>query len=149
MRDADVTRIKEIQTGIRAMLAERASLIQPTAERTNGASAQVIAPSSYWSDFCTQFEYMLELATREFARLRNHTYHLTSDNYQTYYFGNPVVFRRLSCYDAIIAGLPARKQAAFSLCKRSRASSGLPARKQAVFLLCRRSRADSGLPEQK
>jgi hypothetical protein len=108
MRDADVTKIKEIQAGIRAMLAERASLIQPTAERTNGNSAQVIAPSSYWSDFCAQFEYMLELAPREFAKLRNHTYHLTSDNYQTYYFGDPVMFRRLSCYDAVIAGLPPR-----------------------------------------
>jgi hypothetical protein len=108
MREPDVRRIKEIQAGIKGMLEERASLIRPAAAPTNGSSAAVIAPSSYWSDFCAQFEYMLDLPAAAFGKLRNHTYHLTSDNYQTYYFGDPAMFRRLSCYDAVIAGLPDR-----------------------------------------
>jgi hypothetical protein len=108
MHASDVTKIKEIQAGIKGMLEERASLIDGTTGRSNGASATVISPSSYWSDFCAQFEYMLDLPAPHFAKLRNHTYHLTSDVYLTYYFGAPAVFRRASCYDAIVAGLPDR-----------------------------------------
>ncbi len=107
MRESDVTRIKDIQDGVRGMLEERASLVGATEQKQNG-SAGVITPSKYWSDYCAQFEYMLDLSPRSFAKLRNHTYHLTSDNYQWYYNPDVVVFRRNSCYDAVIAGLPDR-----------------------------------------
>ncbi len=49
-------------------------------------------PSQYWSDFCSAFDYMLELPEESFAKLRLHADHLTGDNYQTYYFGDPEAF---------------------------------------------------------
>lgn len=79
--------IREIQSKIRAMLEERASL-----SATEGVDPA--RPSQYWSDFCSAFDYMLELPEESFAKLRLHTYHLTGDNYQTYYFGDPETFYR-------------------------------------------------------
>jgi hypothetical protein len=109
MLESNVTKIKEIKGAVQGMLVERAAMISPTGSaRTKGGNAEVISPSSYWSDFCKEFDYMLGLPEEAFAKLRNHTYHLTSDNYQTYYFGNPTVFRQISCYDPIIAGVPQR-----------------------------------------
>ena len=43
-------------------------------------------PSKYWSDFCSTFDYMLGLSEEYFSKLRLHTYHLTGDNYQKYFF---------------------------------------------------------------
>ena len=61
------------------MVAERESTTK--ADRTS-------KPSRYWEDFCGFFDYVIDLPPRAFAKLRLHTYHLTGDNYQTYYFGN-------------------------------------------------------------
>ena len=72
--------IREIQRRVRSMLDERQAL---------GSAAQ---PSQYWTDFCRFFDYMFDLAPPAFQNLRLHTYHLTGDNYQTYYFGKPGPF---------------------------------------------------------
>jgi putative sugar O-methyltransferase len=109
MLESNVTKIREIKARVRGMLEERAALVEHTPDaKASGAPAAVISPSSYWTDFCRQFEYMLGLPEEAFDKLRNHTYHLTSDNYQTYYFGDPIVFRRVTSYDAVTAGLPER-----------------------------------------
>lgn len=93
-------RIKEIKAKIIAMLEERYAL-----EHTGSNNA---SPSRYWSDFCSFFDYMLELPEEYFAKIRHHTYHLTSDNYQTYYFGNPDTFRRSLNLEAITRDLPSQ-----------------------------------------
>lgn len=72
--------VETIQGRVRSMLQERASL---------PAEAQ---PSRYWLDFCSYFDYLLDMAPPSFEKLRLHTYHLTGDNYQTYYFGNRETF---------------------------------------------------------
>jgi hypothetical protein len=45
-------------------------------------------PSIYWTDFAANFRYVYDLSPDELFRIRYHTYHLTSDSYQTYYFAN-------------------------------------------------------------
>jgi len=69
--------IREIQRKVRLMLEER------QATCPEGATSR---PSRYWTDFCSYFDYMIDLAPHSFEKLRLHTYHLTGDNYQTYYF---------------------------------------------------------------
>ncbi|MGO9471596.1 MAG: putative sugar O-methyltransferase [Isosphaeraceae bacterium] len=88
----------EIQRKVRAMLEEREALIQ------NGTFRP---PSRYWTEFTSFFDYMGDLSPRSLAKVRLHTYHLTGDNYQTYYFGNRKGF--LDFYGAWLAtdGLPA------------------------------------------
>lgn len=93
--------IREIQSRIRAMLEERASL-----SATGGADPA--QPSQYWSDFCSAFDYMLELPEESFAKLRLHTYHLTADNYQTYYFGDPEAFYRRMNLAGLTRDIPPR-----------------------------------------
>src|SRR4051794_22041800 len=73
MSGSDVVNITHIQDAVRAMLDERASLIGTTVQPAAAGAAAVIAPSSYWSDFCGQFEYMLDLPPKAFDKLRNHT----------------------------------------------------------------------------
>jgi hypothetical protein len=51
-------------------------------------------PSVYWSDFARNFQYVYDLSSKELLRIRFHTYHLTSDNYQTYYFADEA-YKRL------------------------------------------------------
>jgi SAM-dependent methyltransferase len=65
-----------------------------------------VAPSAFWSDFCSYFDYMLELPNESFSRLRLHTYHLTSDNYQTYYFEDPEDFARAKDLKSLTEGIP-------------------------------------------
>jgi len=88
----------EIQRKVRAMLGERQTSIQDGPFRR---------PSSYWTDFTAFFDYMSDLSPRSLAKVRLHTYHLTGDNYQTYYFGNRGGF--LDFYRPWLAtdGLPA------------------------------------------
>ncbi|MGQ0792553.1 MAG: putative sugar O-methyltransferase [Deltaproteobacteria bacterium] len=70
-------RISEIKSRVSSMLRERQSL------QGGGDTAN---PSKYWTDFCSFFDYMPSLSEESFEKLRLHTYHLTADNYQTYYF---------------------------------------------------------------
>ncbi len=88
----------EIQRKVRAMLEEREKLIRDGTFRP---------PSRYWTDFTSFFDYMGDLSPRSLAKVRLHTYHLTGDNYQTYYFGNRKGF--LDFYGPWLAtdGLPA------------------------------------------
>lgn len=81
--DAQAHALREITRKVRAMLDERAATVPP------GDPAR---PSRYWSDFCDAFRYMLDLSPESLAGLRTHTYHLTGDNYQTYYFGDRSAF---------------------------------------------------------
>jgi putative sugar O-methyltransferase len=71
---------------ITAMLDER---------KTENQSSS--SPSDYWLSFCSAFDYMLDLTPRSLAKIRLHTYHLTSDNYLTYFFEpttiDPIWFR--------------------------------------------------------
>ena len=87
-----------IQRKVLAMLAERQTSIHDGPFRR---------PSGYWTDFTSFFDFMMDLAPRSLAKLRIHTYHLTGDNYQTYYLGNRVGF--LDFYGPWLAtdGLPA------------------------------------------
>ena len=80
---AQLETLGQIPRKVRSMLAERQLLIQ------NGAFQ---GPSSYWTDFTSFFDYMDDLSPRSLAKVRLHTYHLTGDNYQTYYFGNRTGF---------------------------------------------------------
>jgi len=75
--------IRVAQRRVEAMVAER----RKVCSTRNAAN-----PSRYWVDFCSTFDYMQSLAPESFAKLRLHTYHLTGDNYQTYYFGNRSAF---------------------------------------------------------
>ncbi len=79
LTDGQCETIRSIQRKICAMLDERRSF------RTDAPNAR---PSRYWTDFCSFFDYMIDLPPQAFAKLRLHTYHLTGDNYQTYYFGH-------------------------------------------------------------
>jgi len=72
------SKIKEIKDHVRAMLEERHALTDLHS-----------TPSQYWADFCKYFDYMMILPDEAYDKLRVHTYHLTGDNYQTYYFGAP------------------------------------------------------------
>ncbi len=71
--------IRSIKSRIIAMLEER--------QRLENKEVSFASPSRYWSDFCSFFDYMLGLPEESFSKLRLHTYHLTTDNYQIYYFG--------------------------------------------------------------
>jgi len=90
--------LREIQRKVRAMLGEREKSIQDGPFRR---------PSRYWTDFTSFFDYMGDLSPPSLAKVRLHTYHLTGDNYQTYYFGNRRGF--LDFYGPWLAtdGLPA------------------------------------------
>jgi hypothetical protein len=81
MEEFNRAKIRNIKSKVIAMLEERRSL--------ESGETSVVLPSRYWSDFCSYFDYMLGLPEESFAKLRLHTYHLTGDNYQTYYFGDP------------------------------------------------------------
>ena len=70
--------IRTVKSRIIACLDER--------QRLGTKEAGVTSPSKYWSDFCSFFDYMLWIPEESFSKLRLHTYHLTGDNYQTYYF---------------------------------------------------------------
>ena len=82
-----------LKTGVAAMLQERARL-------PPGA-----APSSYWSETCSAFDYMLGLPNEAFGKLRVHTYHLTGDNYQYYVFHQGEI-RLWKTWQSLTAGLP-------------------------------------------
>ncbi len=90
--------LTNIQQKIRAMLAER---------QTSTHKDIFAQPSNYWTDFTSFFDYMLDLSPRSLANVRLHTYHLTGDNYQSYYLGNRRAF--LDFYGPWLAidGLPA------------------------------------------
>ncbi len=89
--------IREIKSRVTGMLEERQEL--------SGHSAAV-APSKFWSDICSFFDYVLWLPEHSFSRLRLHTYHLTGDNYQTYYFGKFNVDSFEALWKQSVAGIP-------------------------------------------
>ena len=98
MDEMERTKIKEIKRRVVAMLEERQPL--------ETASGLVESPSKYWSEFCSYFDYMLELPEEYFAKLRLHTYHLTGDNYQTYYFTEPGDSLEAWQWDMLTDGIP-------------------------------------------
>ena len=55
-----------------------------------------LKPSKYWLDFCKFSAYVRRLDNQELGHIRNHTWHLTGDSYQSYYFGSPVENRCLA-----------------------------------------------------
>jgi len=67
----------EIKRKVRAMVGAKQLSAQENSRQR---------PSHYWADFTSFFDYMGDLSPRSLAKLRLHTYHLTSDNYLTYYF---------------------------------------------------------------
>jgi hypothetical protein len=70
--------LNQARERVRSMLSERAQLKKH--DKT------LAMPSTYWSDFCSYFDYLLDLSPESLARIRLHTYHLTGDTYQTFYF---------------------------------------------------------------
>ncbi len=105
MRESELLKIRDIKLRVKAMLDERQSL----QSRDDG---EVVNPSAYWSDFCSYFDYMLGLEEQYYAKVRLHTYHLTTDNYQFYYFaetgvlGGSETFRRNIALEQLSEGLP-------------------------------------------
>lgn len=89
--------IRNIKSKVIAMLEERQRL---QAEEIDEAS-----PSEFWSNICSFFDYMLWLPEESFSKLRLHTYHLTGDNYQTYYFEKGVESFR-AAWEELIEGIP-------------------------------------------
>lgn len=98
MEEFDRAKIRIIKSKVMAMLEERQSL--------ENSRASTVLPSQYWSDFCSYFDYLLGLPEESFAKLRLHTYHLTGDNYQIYYFGDPEQFMAMSNLDALTKDIP-------------------------------------------
>ena len=80
MDERDRLKIREVKSAVIDMLEERKSL--------SGTCLSLFSPSKYWSDFCSFFDYMFTLPEECFGKLRLHTYHITGDNYQRYYFGD-------------------------------------------------------------
>lgn len=70
--------VRDIRSKILDMLEERNYL--------DKGIEVMAAPSKYWSDTCSFFDYLLYLPEEFFSKLRLHTYHITGDNYQTYHF---------------------------------------------------------------
>jgi len=109
VQEIERAKIREIKTKIAAMLEERHALENKSPEKTrNKKAASVAEPSQYWSDFCSFFDYMLGLSEDSYAKLRLHTYHLTGDNYQNYYYGDKEKFLATSNLKLLTEGLPAK-----------------------------------------
>lgn len=60
-----------------------------------------VKPSHYWQSFCDRIDYIRDLSDEHLLRIREHTYHLTGDNYQTYYFSDPHAFKEANKLDVI------------------------------------------------
>lgn len=56
------------------------------AARSRDGVPDYLKPSKYWLDFCKFSAYVRTLDDQELRRIRYHTWHLTADNYQVYYF---------------------------------------------------------------
>jgi len=54
--------------------------------RQHGELPDHLRPSAYWSDFCKYSQYVRKLPPEELRNIRYHSWHLTGENYQTYYF---------------------------------------------------------------
>jgi len=89
--------IRNIKSKVIAMLNER--------QRLQAEEIDVSSPSKYWADFCSFFDYMLWLPEESFSKLRLHTYHLTGDNYQIYYFAKGAESFR-AAWEELIEGIP-------------------------------------------
>lgn len=98
MNEYDRAKIKGIKTKVIAMLEERKLL--------SGNHIAVSSPSNLWADACSRFDYMLWLPEESYSKLRMHTYHFTSDNYQTYLSGDPQAFR--DAVDTLKKDIPPR-----------------------------------------
>ena len=99
LNEEECSKIRKIKSQVSAMISERAVL-----EAQKGK----LLPSPYWSDFCGFFRYMMGLSEEYYGDLRLHTYHLDSDNYQRFYFGDPAIFRKNTSYDKLISRVPAK-----------------------------------------
>lgn len=76
-------------------------------ERQEQGTNLPVAPSSYWADFAEHFEYIRDLSPDSLRSLRFHTYHLTGDNYQHYYFyEDPSDFFIHHAYEGLISAVP-------------------------------------------
>lgn len=98
MDELSRAKIRDVKSKVITMLDERYKL--------EGNDTSITSPSKYWSDFCLYFDYLLDLPEEHFAKLRLHTYHLTSDNYQTYYFDEPA--RIMAGWDGLTKDLPSQ-----------------------------------------
>jgi SAM-dependent methyltransferase len=103
MEDGEKLKLREIKAKVLAMLEERQALTsapQPT------GSSDFNKASKYWTHFCAKFDYVFGMDEESFAKLRLHTYHLTGDNYQLYYFGNPNAWIPIKDIEEVTRGLP-------------------------------------------
>jgi putative sugar O-methyltransferase len=88
-------RLRTARVRVTRMIAERDAHGDPSQK-----------PSRYWADFCSYFDYMFGLPDEAFERLRLHTYHLTGDSYQRYYFGDADAFWETERLDDLARSLP-------------------------------------------
>lgn len=98
MDEHDGFKIRNIKKEVLAMLEERQAF--------NCKWTSLFSPSKYWSDFCSYFDYILALPEEYFSKLRLHTYHITGDNYQRYYFGNSDEFMSAKDLFKLTKGIP-------------------------------------------
>ncbi|HSB02853.1 MAG TPA: putative sugar O-methyltransferase [Anaerolineales bacterium] len=98
MEELDRMKIRDIKSKVTAMLEERQAL--------ESKDESVVAPSTFWSSICSYFDYMLDLPEEYFAKLRLHTHHLTGDNYQFYFFGDPKRFLVVYNVDGLTKDIP-------------------------------------------
>jgi hypothetical protein len=98
MEESTRAQIRNIKSKVIAMLKER--------KYNETGEVSIASPSKYWSDFCSYFDYMLGLPEECFSKLRIHTYHLTADNYQIYYFGGQKQFMRASRLELLTENIP-------------------------------------------
>jgi hypothetical protein len=77
-------------------------------QRATGDVPDYLRPSEIWQYFSGRTRYVRTLLPQDLRDIRYHTWHLTSDNYQTYYFGSTSTKRcMVEEYEFIRSMLPA------------------------------------------
>jgi len=69
MNEEQIQTIRKIKILVKKMLVERNTLVSESR-----ADTHIDLPSSYWSEYCEHFKYILDLPEEYFTTLRNHTF---------------------------------------------------------------------------
>lgn len=90
-------RIRDIKARVSSMLEERGTVPE--------TDSPVASPGKFWSEECSNFDYMQMLPEECFAKLRLHTYHLTRDDHWGYKHSEEE-FVRMSGLLGLTHGIP-------------------------------------------
>lgn len=97
MDELTKAKIRDIKARVSSMLEERQTVPE--------TGLPVASPSKFWSEECSNFDYMLILPEECFAKLRLHTYHLTRDDHWGYKHSEEE-FVRMSGLLGLTHGIP-------------------------------------------